>query len=109
MLAIQLPPILNRFMDWAQENPALGAVAVLGGIVVLLWLVRKSIKFFMVICLLIAAVILGSYFYYGEDETNRTVRENVRDVIQEGKELVDKALDSSGDSEDEEGSGEDGN
>jgi hypothetical protein len=94
MLALTLPPIIERFIDWAEENPAMGAVAVLVGIVVLLWLLRKSIKFFMVICLLIVAVIVGSYFYYGSDKTNRVVRENLNDVIDEGKELVDKVLDS---------------
>lgn len=107
MLALTLPPILRRFMDWAQANPALGAVAVLVGVVVLLWLLRKSIKFFMVICLLIVAVIVGSYFYYGSDKTNRVVRENISDVIEEGKELVDKVLDSSeGGSETTEGNGD---
>ena len=109
MLALTLPPIIRRFMDWAQENPALGAVAVLVGIVVLLWLLRKSIKFFMVICLLIVAVIVGSYFYYGSDKTNRVVRENLNDVIEEGKELVDKVLDSSGDGLEEPDSESDGN
>lgn len=100
MLALTLPPIVRRFMDWAQENPAMGAVAALVAIVVMLWLLRKSIKFFMVICLLIVAVIVGSYFYYGSDKTNRAVRENLSDVIEEGRDLVDKVLDSSqGDSE----------
>ena len=109
MLALTLPPIIRRFMDWAQENPAMGAVAALVAIVVLLWLLRKSIKFFMVICLLIVAVIIGSYFYYGSDKTNRAVRENISDVIEEGKELVDKVLDSSdGESSEPEGDG-DGN
>jgi hypothetical protein len=96
MLALTLPPIIRRFVDWAQENPAMGAVAALVAIVVMLWLLRKSIKFFMVICLLIVAVIVGSYFYYGSDKTNRVVRENLSDALEEGRELVDKVLDSSG-------------
>lgn len=94
MLALSLPPILDRFMDWAEKNPALGVVAVLALVVVMLWLVRKSIKFFMVVCLLLVVVILGSYAYYGKDKTNRTVRENLREVVDEGKELLDKAKDS---------------
>ena len=93
MLAVSLPPVLRRFMDWVEQNPAMGAVAVLALIVVLLWLVRKSIKFFMVVCLLLVAVILGSYFYYGPEKTNKTIRENAREVIDEGKDLINKSKD----------------
>lgn len=93
MLAVSLPPALRRFMDWVEQNPAMGAVAVLALIVVLLWLVRKSIKFFMVVCLLLVAVILGSYFYYGPEKTNKTIRENAREVIDEGKDLINKSKD----------------
>lgn len=91
MLATSLPPALRRFMDWVEQNPAMGAVAVLTLIVVLLWLVRKSIKFFMVVCLLLVAVIMGSYLYYGPEKTNKAIRENARDVIGEGKELINQS------------------
>ncbi|MAW61308.1 MAG: hypothetical protein CMJ94_10790 [Planctomycetes bacterium] len=100
-VAVSLPPVLRRFMDWAEQNPALGVVAVLALIVVLLWLVRKSIKFFMVVAILLVAVILGSYLYYGPEQTNKSVRENVREVIGEGRELINKGKELlEGDSED---------
>ena len=109
MLAVSLPPVLRRFMDWVEQNPALGAVAVLALVVVMLWLVRKSIKFFMVVCLLLVAVILGSYFYYGPEKTNKTIRENAREVIGEGKELINKSkglLEEARDEEQPEGDGQ---
>lgn len=109
MLAVSLPPVLRRFMDWVEQNPAMGAVAVLALVVVMLWLVRKSIKFFMVVCLLLVVVILGSYFYYGPEKTNKTIRENAREVIDEGKELIDKSkdlLDEALEEEEPEGDGQ---
>ncbi|MCH2101203.1 MAG: hypothetical protein MK209_04720 [Planctomycetes bacterium] len=88
MLTASLPPVLHRFIGWVEENPAMGAVAVLTLTVALLWLVRKSIKFFMVVCLLLVAVILGSYFYYGPEKTNETIRDNAREVIDKSKSLL---------------------
>ncbi len=106
MLAVSLPPILSRFMNWAEANPAMGVVSVLVMIVVLLWLVRKSIKFFMVVCLLLVVTILGSYFFYGKDKTNKVVREGVQQIQEDGKELRDKLLEENGDKPEEEGDGE---
>lgn len=110
MLAASLPPLLKSFMNWADGNPALGAVAVILLIVVLLWLVRKSIKFFMVVGLLLVGAVLVSYFFNGKEKTNQLVREKAKQAIEEGRELMNKAGDSLSGSEEDgetEESGED--
>jgi flagellar motor component MotA len=92
MLAISLPPFLSRFMNWAEANPALGVISILVGIVVLLWLVRKSMKFFMVIVGLLALTILGSYFFYGPEKTNQVVRDRTEKMIEQGKDIVNEGV-----------------
>jgi flagellar motor component MotA len=92
MLSITLPPFLSRFMDWAEANPALGVISVLVGIVVLLWIIRKSMKFFMVVVGLMALTILGSYFFYGPEKTNQVVRDQTEKMIEQGKDIVNEGV-----------------
>ena len=105
MLAASLPPLLKSFMNWADSNPAMGAVAVIMLIVVLLWLVRKSIKFFMVVGLLLVGAVLVSYFFNGKEKTNNLVREKAKQAMEEGRDLINKANDSLN-SEEEGGEGD---
>jgi hypothetical protein len=92
MVAITLPPFVDRFMDWVKLNPALGAVVILLSVVFLLWLVRKSLKFFMVALILLGITILGSYYYYGPAKTNNAVKRGAEHAFERGKDFMDKAL-----------------
>ena len=90
MLAITLPPFLTRYVNWIQANPALGAVSVLVILVVMLWLLRKSMKVFMVILGLAVIALVASYFIYGPEKTNNIVRDKTKQAIEQGKDLVKK-------------------
>lgn len=92
MVAISLPPFMDRFIDWVKLNPALGAVVILLAVVFLLWLVRKSLRFFMVALILLGVTILGSYYYYGSAQTNNAVKRGAEHAFESGKDFVDKAL-----------------
>ena len=96
MTAIPMPPFFTQFMDWVEENPALGAVVVLIVAVVLLWLLRKSLKFFMVAAVLLGITILGSYYYYGSQTTNEAVKRGAQQVSEHSKELIEKTLEGIG-------------
>lgn len=87
MLAVALPPLLERLTNWAERNPALGAVAALVVVVALLWLLRKSAKFFMTVALLCVVTIMGSYVFYGPQKTNKLVLEGAERAIEETREL----------------------
>jgi hypothetical protein len=93
MLAITLPPFLTRYVNWIQANPALGAVSVLVILVVMLWLLRKSMKVFMVILGLAVIALVASYFIYGPEKTNNIVRDKTKQAIEQGKDLVKKDRD----------------
>lgn len=93
MLALTLPPFLTRYINWIQANPALGAVSVLVILVVMLWLLRKSLKVFMVIIGLAVIALVASYFIYGPEKTNNLVRDKTQQAIEQGKELVKKGRD----------------
>lgn len=88
-----MPPFLKQYMDWIQANPALGAVSVLVILVVLLWLLRKSLKVFMVIIGLGVIALVASYFIYGPEKTNNFVRDKTKQGIEQGKDLVKKGRD----------------
>ncbi len=92
MVAITLPAFAQQFLDWVQLNPALGAVVILLAVVFLLWLVRKSLKFFMVALILLGVTILGSYYHYGPARTNEAVKRGSEDVLEQGKAFIDKRI-----------------
>ena len=90
MVAITLPPFVTRYVEWIQANPALGAVSVLVILVVMLWLLRKSLKVFMVILGLGVIALVASYFIYGPEKTNNFVRDKTKQGLEQGKDLVKK-------------------
>ncbi|NQU47070.1 MAG: DUF4149 domain-containing protein [Planctomycetes bacterium] len=90
MPAMKLPPFLTQYAKWIEANPALGAISVLALIVVLLWLLRKSLKLFMVLIGVAAIALLASYFIVGPEKTNNAVREKTHEAIEQGKDLLEK-------------------
>jgi hypothetical protein len=90
MPAIKLPPFLTQYAKWIEANPALGAISALALIVVLLWLLRKSLKLFMVLIGLAAVALLASYFIVGPEKTNNAVRDKTQQAIEQGKDLMEK-------------------
>lgn len=92
MVAVTLPLFVQRFFDWVELNPALGAVVILLGVVFALWLLRKSLKFFMVALILLGVTILGSYYFYGSARTNDAVKRGSQEVYDFGKELLEEGL-----------------
>ena len=96
MIALAMPPFLTQFMDWVEKNPALGAVTILVVVVLLLWLIRKSLKFFMVAVALLGITILVSYYYYGPQTTNEAVKRGAQQVTEHGKDLFEKTLRKTG-------------
>jgi len=87
---MKLPPFLTQYAKWIEANPALGAISVLALIVVLLWLLRKSLKLFMVLIGVAAIALLASYFIVGPEKTNNAVREKTHEAIEQGKDLLEK-------------------
>lgn len=85
------PPLLRQFANYWERNPALGTVAALLAVAVLLWILRKSIKFFIVLILLGVVAILASYFFYGKDKTNQAIREGTQQAAEKGRELLEQA------------------
>ncbi len=100
MIAITLPAFMQPFFDWVELNPALGAVVILLVVVFVLWLLRKSLKFFMVGLVLLGVTILGSYYYYGPARTNEAVKRGAEHAYEHSKQFIDKALDESDEVED---------
>ncbi|MBC8404735.1 MAG: hypothetical protein H8E15_05890 [Planctomycetes bacterium] len=90
MPAMKLPPFLTQYAKWIEANPALGAISVLALIVVLLWLLRKSLKLFMVLIGVAAIALLASYFIVGPEKTNNAVRDKTQQAIEQGKDLLEK-------------------
>ncbi len=87
---MKLPPFLTQYAKWIEANPALGAISVLALIVVLLWLLRKSLKLFMVLIGVAAIALLASYFIVGPEKTNNAVRDKTQQAIEQGKDLLEK-------------------
>lgn len=92
MVAVALPTFVQQFFDWVELNPALGAVVILLAVVFVLWLVRKSLKFFMVAAILLGVTILASYYHYGPARTNEAVKRGSQDAFEHGKAFLDEQL-----------------
>ncbi len=88
---MKLPPLLQQFANYWEKNPALGSVVALVAVAVLLLILRKSIKFFVVLILLGVVAILASYFFYGPDKTNKAIREGTQQAAERGKDLLERA------------------
>ena len=83
-----LPPLLLSFMAWAESNPAKGAVVVLLAVAGGLWLLRRAIKVFIGLTLVLVVLVIGSYFFIGGKETNTLIREGAHEGIDRAEELL---------------------
>jgi ABC-type transport system involved in cytochrome bd biosynthesis fused ATPase/permease subunit len=74
-------------MTWAANNPAKGAVACLLVLAVGLWVLRRTLKVFIGLVLILAVLVIGSYFFVGGKETNAFIRDGARDGLDKAEEL----------------------
>lgn len=76
-----------------QEQPIVGAVAMLALAVLFLWLFKKAIKALLVGLIVLAVLILASYFFYDEAKTEKAVRRGASEAaekIEDGAEFVEE-------------------
>lgn len=76
-------------MAWAESNPAKGAVVVLLAVAGGLWLLRRAIKVFIGLALILVVLVIGSYFFIGGKETNTLIRGGAREGIDRAEEIRD--------------------
>lgn|GEM_PF-5328825 len=88
-----LPPLLLNFIAWAESNPAKGAVVVLLAVAGGLWLLRRAIKVFIGLALILVVFVISSYFFIGGKETNTLIRDGAREGIDRAEELSEEIRD----------------
>ncbi|MFT7516473.1 MAG: hypothetical protein ACI84O_000254 [Myxococcota bacterium] len=83
-----IPPLLERYAAFFDSSPIWAVLLAIVVIALLLWLMRIAIRVFLFALVLLALVILASYFINGEDNTNDRIRESV----EQSSEIIDQRL-----------------
>ncbi len=84
---------LEEFKIFFNEQPIVGAIALLAAAVFVLWLFKKAIKALLIGLVVLALLILASYFFYDEGKTEKVVRRGASEAaekIEEGAEYVEE-------------------
>lgn len=77
---MSIPPLLDWVVQQFHASPVLTVVVGLVVLAVALWILRQSIKILLVLIALAILAVLASYFFRGEEETNKVLKDLGRKV-----------------------------
>ncbi len=96
---IQIPPLLQEYMQFFDQNPLLAVLLGLLVVVIAVALMRVALRMFLFFLLLLVLLLLASYFFVGEEPTNDALRRSAQDagqkveqVLEKGKQAIEKRL-----------------
>jgi thiol:disulfide interchange protein len=80
---MHVPPLLDWVVQQFQASPVPTVVVGLVVLAVALWILRQSIKILLVLIGLAVLAVLASYFFRGEEETNKVLKDLGRKVTKQ--------------------------
>ncbi|MDA1259813.1 MAG: hypothetical protein O3A20_04255 [Planctomycetota bacterium] len=86
---MRIPPLIGWFTRQFDESPVLAVLIALAVLVVALVLARMAMKMLLVFALLLAIAIGVSYFFVGEEKTERVLRKGASEAIERGEDLLE--------------------
>lgn len=85
---MRLPPLIAWFSRQFDESPVLAVLIALAVLLVALVLARMAMKLLLVFVILLALAIGVSYFWLGEDKTERALRKGANEAIEMGEGIL---------------------
>lgn len=86
---MRIPPLIGWFTRQFDESPVLAVLIALAVLVVAIVLARMAMKLLLVFVVLLALAIGISYFFVGEEKTERVLRKGANEAIEAGEDLLE--------------------